>query len=77
LGYMRFNFDWPVLGQASYFHCPTESQSDSKGTRRGTVNPPVPSLMAPKINKKRRRIDDNNDTPTWGVQVHWTRLVAS
>jgi len=45
--------------------------------KEGNREPSLPSLMRPetkKINKNMKRNDDNNDIPTWGVPVHWTRL---
>merc|ERR1712168_142336 len=44
---------WPVLGQASHFHWPTESQSDSKGRGGGEPGPFLPPVTDdPKTKQK-------------------------
>merc|ERR1712168_492107 len=58
---------WPVLGQASHFHWPTESQSDSKGRGGGEPGPFLPPVTDDPKTKRQQR-------PTWrGAGAQGTR----
>merc|ERR1712168_500903 len=46
---------WPVLGQASHFHWPTESQSDSKGRGGGEPGPFLPPVTDDPKTKRQQR----------------------
>jgi len=49
----------------------SQTVRDKEGKRE--LPPVTDETRDQKINKKMKRKDDSNETPTWGVQVYWTR----